>query len=181
MLATAYPRPRLVVEDLPEPIESATSRLSGLPDDIKGRIEVINHDFFNPQPKTSADVYLLRTIIHDWADADAVKILQSIAKAMTPSSRLLIMDMVLPEPGSEPRTFEATLRQKDLTMIQAFNAKKRESEEWRALLDRVVPKLTIRSIKRPTGSELSVIEAVLDRQDETALVNNKNHEVVNGS
>jgi 6-hydroxytryprostatin B O-methyltransferase len=181
MLASAYPRLRLVVEDLPEPIESAASRLSGLPDDIKGRIEVIKHDFFNPQPKISADVYLLRTIIHDWADADAVKILQSIAKAMTTSSILLIMDMVLPEPGSEPSTFEATLRQKDLTMIQAFNAKERESEEWRALLARVVPKLTIRAIRRPSGSELSVIEAVLDRQDEIALVNNKSHEGAVGS
>lgn len=44
-------------------------------------------------------------------------------------------------------------------MIQAFNAKERETEEWTALLAKAG--LTIRAIERPAGSELSVIEATL--------------------
>ncbi|KAM0438573.1 hypothetical protein ACHAPT_001325 [Fusarium lateritium] len=160
-LAIAYPKLNLVVEDLPGPIKNARSRVLELSEDVRSRIEILDYDFFTPQPVKGADVYLLRTIIHDWPDADAIKILRGIVEAMGPSSRLLIMDMVLPSPGSGSRTFEAALRQKDLTMIQAFNAKERETEEWRALLSKADPRLTIRAIERPAGSELSVIEATL--------------------
>ncbi|KAJ4312052.1 fusarubin cluster-methyltransferase [Fusarium piperis] len=159
MLATAYPKLQLVVEDLPGPIKNARARVLELTEDVRSRIEILDYDFFTPQPVKAADVYLLRTIIHDWPDADAVKILRGIVEAMGPSSRLLIMDMVLPKPGSGSRTFEAALRQKDLTMIQAFNAKERETEEWTALLAKAG--LAIRVIERPAGSELSVIEATL--------------------
>ncbi|KAL2671425.1 fusarubin cluster-methyltransferase [[Neocosmospora] mangrovei] len=159
MLATTYPKLKLVVEDLPGPVKNARARIPELPEDVKSRIEILDYDFFTPQPVKGADVYLLRTIIHDWPDADAVKILRGIVEAMGPSSRLLIMDMVLPKPGSGSRTFEAALRQKDLTMIQAFNAKERETEEWTDLLAKAG--LTIRAIERPAGSELSVIEATL--------------------
>ncbi|KAI8656369.1 hypothetical protein LRP88_11676 [Fusarium phalaenopsidis] len=159
MLATTFPKLKLVVEDLPGPVKNARARIPELPEDVRSRIEILDYDFFTPQPVKGADVYLLRTIIHDWPDADAAKILRGIVEAMGPSSRLLIMDMVLPKPGSGSRTFEAALRQKDLTMIQAFNAKERETEEWTALLAKAG--LTIRAIERPAGSELSVIEATL--------------------
>ncbi|QPC72284.1 hypothetical protein HYE68_003036 [Fusarium pseudograminearum] len=162
MLATAFPSLNLVIEDLPEPIQNARTRISDLPEDIRGRIDMMEYDFFTPQPIRHADVYLLRTILHDWPDADAVKILQGVVEAMCPSSRLLIMDMVLPQPGSGSKTFEAALRQKDLTMIQTFNAKEREVAEWAALLAKTDPRLKIRAIERPAGSELSVIEVVLE-------------------
>ncbi|KAF5623014.1 sterigmatocystin 8-O-methyltransferase [Fusarium sp. NRRL 52700] len=168
MLATAFPLLNLVIEDLPEPIENAKSRLSELPSDIQSRIEIKAYDFFTPQPVKNADVYLLRTILHDWPDADAIKIIQGIVVAMGPSSRLLIMDMVLPKPGSGSVTFEAALRQKDLTMIQCFNAQEREVEEWDALLTKADPRLKIRAIERPAGSELSVIEATLEESAEQA-------------
>ncbi|KAM0248327.1 hypothetical protein ACHAP5_003497 [Fusarium lateritium] len=162
MLATSYPQLNLVIEDLPEPLETAKSRVSELPEDVRNRIEIIEYDFFTRQPVKHADVYLLRTILHDWPNADAVKILQGVVEAMGPSSKLLIMDMVLPKPGSGSRTFEATLRQKDLTMIQTFNAKEREVEEWSALLSQADARLKIRAIERPAASELSVIEAILE-------------------
>nr|WOK04086.1 hypothetical protein [Fusarium meridionale] len=162
MLATAFPSLNLVIQDLPEPIQNARTRMSDLPEEIRGRIDIMEYDFFTPQPIKHADVYLLRTILHDWPDADAVKILQGVVEAMDPSSRLLIMDMVLPQPGSGSKTFEAALRQKDLTMIQTFNAKEREVAEWAALLTKTDPRLKIRAIERPAGSELSVIEVILE-------------------
>jgi len=174
MLATAYPKLRLVVEDLPGPINNARSRVAELSEDVRNRIDIIEYDFFTPQPKKGADVYLMRTILHDWPDADAVRILRGIVEAMRPSSRLLIMDMVLPKPNSGSRTFEAALRQKDLTMIQAFNAKEREVDEWRALLSKADPRLSIRAIERPPGSELSVIETALDGGSDAETVNGAN-------
>ncbi|KAJ4135061.1 fusarubin cluster-methyltransferase [Fusarium equiseti] len=162
MLATAFPSLNLIVQDLHEPIQDARSRISDLPSDIQSRISMIEYDFFTTQPIKHADVYLLRTILHDWPDADAVRILQGVVEAMGPNSHLLIMDMVLPQPGSGSKTFEAALRQKDLTMIQTFNAKEREVEEWSALLGKADSRLKIRAIERPAGSELSVIEAALE-------------------
>ncbi|KAM0241577.1 hypothetical protein ACHAPO_001263 [Fusarium lateritium] len=162
MLATAFPSLNFVIEDLPEPIQNARARMSDLPDEIKSRIDVMEYDFFTPQPIKHADVYLLRTILHDWPDADAIRILQGVVEAMGPTSRLLIMDMVLPKPGSGSKTFEAALRQKDLTMIQTFNAKEREVEEWTALLTKADTRLKIRAIETPAGSELSVIEVMLE-------------------
>lgn len=171
MLATAYPKLRLVVQDLPEPISNARSRISELSGEISTRIDCIEYDFFTPQPVQGADVYLLRTILHDWSDADAIRILRGIVQAMGPSSRLLIMDMVLPNVGLGPRTFEAALRQKDLTMIQTFNAKEREVDEWRDLLARADARLGIRAIEQPPGSELSVIEAILSSGKEEESLN----------
>lgn len=171
MLAKVHPQLSLTVQDLPGPIANAVHNIQNLDQDIRERIQAFEHDFFQPQPSVCADVYLLRTILHDWPDVDAVKILKNIANAMSPSSRLLIMDMVLPKPGSGSSTHEAALRQKDLMMIGTFNAKEREQEEWTALLSKADPRLLVKSIKRPAGSELSVIEAVLgqSKTDETPV------------
>lgn len=103
-------------------------------------------------------MYLLRTIIHDWPDQEATTILRLLVAAMKPSSRIVIMDIVLPAPGTESPIFEAALRQKDLAMMETFNAKEREVEDWHALVGAVDPRLGIRAIRRPDGCQHSVIE-----------------------
>lgn len=105
-----------------------------IPADVAERVEFFEHDFFTPQPVKDADVYLLRMIIHDWADTDAARILKEIAEIMKKGNRIVIMDMVLPTPGTSSETFEAALRQKDLMMRQVLNAREREVEDWNALI-----------------------------------------------
>ena len=100
-------------------------------------------------------------ILHDWKDAEAVKILERLAAAASPNSRILIMDMVLPRPGTGSRRLEAALRQKDLAMLHAFNAKEREVEDWQRVLSQADGRLEIKAIRRPDGSQHSVIEAGL--------------------
>ena len=163
-LVKAFPDLRCIIQDLKAPIDTARSKLAELPADISERIEPQEHDFFTPQPVIGADVYLLRMILHDWKDPEAVKILKQLVEAVKPDSRILIMDMVLPAPGSGSRNLEAALRQKDLAMLHTFNAKEREVEDWRRVLQRADPRLEIKVIRRPDGSQHSVIEAVL-RQD----------------
>ena len=97
-------------------------------------------------------------IIHDWADVDAIKILKELTKVMRKGSRIVIMDMVLPTPGTSSRTLEAALRQKDLMMRQVLNAKEREVEDWQALIRSVDERLQIIAIRRPEGSQHSIIE-----------------------
>lgn len=145
-LAKAFPALRCIIQDLKAPINTARSKLLELPADVSKRIEPHEHDFFTPQPVKGADVYLLRMILHDWKDSEAVKILKQLVDAAKPDSRILIMDMVLPTPGSASRTLEAALRQKDLAMLHTFNAKEREVEDWQSVLQKADARLEIRAI-----------------------------------
>ena len=131
-----------------------------LPADIASRISFQEHDFFKAQPVHGAEVYLLRMILHDWPDADAVAILRELAGAMGSGSRLVIMDSVLPRPGSMPSTQERMLRARDMTMLEAFNSLERDEEDWRRLLATADPGLTLRGIREPIGSALSLLDVV---------------------
>ncbi|PPJ57913.1 hypothetical protein CBER1_09859 [Cercospora berteroae] len=147
-----------VVQDLPTAIATARKRADSLPTHISQRIKFQEHNFFDVQPAKGARVYLLRMILHDWPDSDCVKILEQLSASMDAGGRIVIMDMVLPRPGSIPLEQEAGLRQKDLVMKQNFNAKERELEEWESLMAR--SGLCIKAVKMPTGSQLSVLEVV---------------------
>ncbi|RYP12601.1 hypothetical protein DL765_007232 [Monosporascus sp. GIB2] len=164
VVARVFKTLRFVVQDQATLIDHARNQKAKAADDeVWQRIELQGHDFFDPQPVIGTDVYLLRMIIHDWPDEKAVRILQQLAKAMKPGSRILIMDMVIPAPGSGPILVEAALRENDLCMRQVFNAKERETGDWHRLIQRVDPPLRIRAIKRPAGSQHSVVEVELDR------------------
>ncbi|KAF2993495.1 hypothetical protein E8E13_000351 [Curvularia kusanoi] len=157
-LATAHPKLRVVIQDLPTPIRNASAFVGTLPKDVSGRIELQEHDMFKEQPIKNAEVYLLRTIIHDWPDEEAVSILRRVVAAMGPQSHLVIMDMVLPIPGTESPDSEAALRQKDLAMIQTFNAKEREMEQWLELIRAVDPRIHVLHVRRPEGAQHSVLD-----------------------
>ncbi|KAI9712183.1 MAG: hypothetical protein M1828_001744 [Chrysothrix sp. TS-e1954] len=158
-LARTFPNLQCTIQDLEAPIKAARSNLANLPADIAQRIEVQEHDFFTSQPVLGADVYLLRMILHDWKNAEAIEILKQLAHAAQPHSRIVIMDMVLPTPGTASRTLEGALRQKDLAMLHTFNAKEREVEDWREVLRSADPRLEITALRRPDGSQHTVIEA----------------------
>lgn len=101
-------------------------------------------------------MYLLRMVLHDWPDSDCFKILTRLSAAMGPDGRIVIMDMILPQPGTIKKEQEALLRQKDLVMKQNFNAKEREFEEWKALMAEAG--LRILAVSMPRGGQHSVLE-----------------------
>jgi hypothetical protein len=57
---------------------------------------IIAHDFFTAQPSNTVDVFYLRTILHDWPDAQALQILKQLRLAAAPSTKLLIAENILP-------------------------------------------------------------------------------------
>ena len=124
-----------------------------------------------PQPILAADVYLFRTVFHDWPDHDAAKILHNHKNALrgSPNARILIIDIVLPKPGSISVHEESILRAQDLKMIQSFNARERELEDWLMLLDianglenEASSKLVLRDVKKPVGSFYSILEIAVE-------------------
>lgn len=149
-----------VVQDLRENVDSGRATVAQLPANIASRISFQEHDFFKPQPVHGAEVYLLRMILHDWPDADAVAILRELVGAMSSGSRLVIMDSVLPRPGSMPSAQERMLRARDMTMLEAFNSLERDEEDWRRLLATADRGMTLRSIQEPTHSVLSLLDIV---------------------
>lgn len=67
------------------------------------------HDFFETQPQTSASVFLLKQIMHDWSDRYAARILRRLRDAATPATILCLNEALnlhtcpaplLPIPGA---------------------------------------------------------------------------------
>lgn len=82
---------RLILQDLSPVIEMAKAQ----PAPLDKRIELQPHDFFTPQPVKGARAYMLRMVLHDWADDDCRKILNHLKDAMTPGySKILICECV---------------------------------------------------------------------------------------
>ena len=65
------------------------------------RWQAVAGDFFTDPLPAGADLYLLKKVIHDWEDTQAVAILTACARAMSPASRLLLIEPVI-VPGNEP-------------------------------------------------------------------------------
>ncbi|CAI7591567.1 unnamed protein product [Penicillium glandicola] len=161
-LAKAYPHLSFIVQDLHANVENGRKAAQSLSPDLVSRITFQAHDFTNPQPVQGADAYLLRMILHDWSDVEAVAILKHVVVAMDRAkSRLLIMDTVLPKPGSVPVSEERIVRARDLTMMQAFNSKERDLEDWNELFAAADSRLQLVKVLQPLRSAMSVLELVL--------------------
>nr|WCR31483.1 O-methyltransferase [Talaromyces sp.] len=160
-LAKAFPQLKFVVQDLPQNIESASSSLATDLPSLTDRITFQGHDFFQEQTVKNADAYLLRMILHDWQPEDCVKILRNILPAMKESSKIIIMDVVLPKPGSVPAIHEGLLRAREMTMLQNFNSTERDIDDWNKLLKDTDERLKILNLIQPVGSWMAVLEVGL--------------------
>ncbi|KAF9040755.1 S-adenosyl-L-methionine-dependent methyltransferase [Panaeolus papilionaceus] len=97
-LAKKYPTLQLKLQDLPERIVQAKNEVwpEKCPEAIaEQRIEFKALDFFAESPIPNCDIYYLKNIIHDWPEAESIKILQSVRKAMSPNSRVLVQEYIL--------------------------------------------------------------------------------------
>ncbi len=142
-------RPRGVIYDLEHALDSARRRLAGTA--LAQRVDLVAGSFFDSVPK-GGDAYLLKHIVHDWSDQDAVRILRNCRTAMSAGDRLLIVECVL-EPGNAPH-FGKFL---DLEMIAITEGgRERTREELAVLLEAAGFGL---SQVVATGAPTSVIEA----------------------
>lgn len=131
---------------------------------LTDRVRFHAHSFFDVQPDTArgAAVYFLRNIMHNWSDLYCRRILKSIVEVMGRDSRIVICDIILPEPNTMVKTREAMIRALDLTMLSMFNAKERSYDDWQELFTSVDPSLRITAVVgRPKMGTDSLIEARL--------------------
>ena len=67
---------------------------------VLDRCDVVGGDFFSAVP-AGADLYLLKRILHDWDDAEALAILRTVRAAVGSNGRLAVIDAVM-QPGNSP-------------------------------------------------------------------------------
>ena len=60
------------------------------------RLKPIGGDFFQTVP-AGADAYILRWIIHDWPEVEAVALLGKVREAMKPGARLILLEELIPK------------------------------------------------------------------------------------
>ena len=144
-----YPGPRGVVFDAPHVVEGAAPRIAeaGLSD----RCRALGGDFFRSVP--AGDAYVMKHIIHDWADDKATTILRNCRAAANPGAKLLLVEMVI-SPGNEPSPGKLL----DLEMLVIASGKERTEAEYAELLAGAGWKLTR---IEATKSATSVIEGHL--------------------
>jgi hypothetical protein len=112
------------------------------------RAERVGGDFLQSVP-AGADAYILRWIIHDWADPEAIVILRNVRKAMKPGSVLAVIEWVIPE------TSEPTLgKWMDLHMLAMLGGRERTATQYGDLFAKAGLKL---EKVVPTASSLSIV------------------------
>ncbi|MBI5719106.1 MAG: methyltransferase domain-containing protein [Burkholderiales bacterium] len=150
----ARPGLRGVLFDLAHAVEGAQAHLREA--GVAGRVTVTSGDFFAALPRP-VDVVLLKSVLHDWNDGDAVRILQRAREALAADGRVLVIERVMPGQVQDLPEHRTTTRS-DLNMLVGLGGRERTVEDYDALLS------SARLMRRrmlPAAAAFSVIEAVL--------------------
>ena len=117
-----FPGVRAVLIDRPEVLQ-----LVSIPPELEERLELRPTDLFAPWG-VRVDAVLLARVLHDWDDDDASRILRNARDALPVGGRVLVVEMVLPEPGTAGGLC-------DLHLLMATGGQERTEPEYAALLD----------------------------------------------
>lgn len=115
---------------------------------VADRCRVESGSFFEAVPE-GGDAYLLKAIVHDWEDAEAVEILRVCRRAMPLEGTLLVVERVLDPPNQGAET-----KFSDLNMLVAPGGRERTLGEFQALFESAGFRLRDRT---PTAGPLAVI------------------------
>ncbi|KAJ7602619.1 O-methyltransferase [Mycena polygramma] len=102
-IAQKYPHLRIANQDFAAPIElSKAYWRDNFPTHLdNSMVDFHVHDFFEPQPVKNAAAFLMRYILHDWPDEQATAILGHLRAAATPTTRLVIIEKIVPFASAE--------------------------------------------------------------------------------
>ncbi len=115
------------------------------------KLTVVGGNFFTDS-MPNADAYLLMNIIHDWPDAESIKILSTIRRAMPARARVLIIETVVPDvPGPH------LSKELDIAMMALPGGMERTQEQYGSLAAKSALRLE-RMVE--TLSPYSVLEMV---------------------
>ncbi|MEU3895246.1 methyltransferase [Streptomyces sp. NPDC045251] len=148
---TAHPHLSGTVFDSPSGVADAAAVLGKA--GVADRCEVRPGDFFQDIPG-DGDLYLIKSVLQDWNDEDALALLRSCRSAIPETATLLIVGTVLPE---SPTAEQAVAYFTDVNMMVMAGGRERTESEFRSLLARAG--FTVRSVDFGAAGPLSLIRA----------------------
>jgi len=151
-LLAAYPSMRGVVFDLPHAVGVAQGRIANA--GLSKRCECVAGSFFDELP-TGADVYLMKSVLHNWNDEKSVRILGNCRRVMSADARLVLIERVKP-PRAGDSAMDQALARTDLNMLIGVGGLERSQVEFDTLLQAAGFAATR---FHPTAMGLCIIEA----------------------
>jgi hypothetical protein len=142
------PKARGLLFDLPDVVASAEPMLRAA--GVLSRCEIRGGSFFDGVPK-GFDAYVMKTVVHDWPHAEALRILRSVRAAIPPHGTLLLVEMVLPDDDSQHPG-----KLLDLDMMLTNGGRERTAAEYRRVLGEAGFRL-VRAV--PTMAPFTLVEA----------------------
>jgi len=117
-LVERHPEMHGIVFDLPETVRDESS--------LGERCTFVAGSFFERVPP--GDVFVLSTVLHDWDDDSALRILCVVREAAGGGARLVLLESTI-QPGNEPDGAKWL----DLLMLTLFAGRERSERQWRDL------------------------------------------------
>ena len=133
-ILNAHPGMRGTLFDQPAVVAGAQAVLTERA--VIDRCDIIGGNFFETAPE-GGDAYLMRQIIHDWEDDDAIAILKVCRRAMHESAKLLLIEQIVGPANEKPAA-----KFSDLNMLVAPGGRERTREEFSGLLGQADFELT---------------------------------------
>lgn len=131
----ARPHVRGILVDLPRPVASSARSFEEA--GVADRASAVAQSFFDPLP-AGADVYMMKNVLADWPDAEALALLTRCAEAAGPNGRVVILGGITE--GDRPAP--------ELLMLVLVGGKSRTLDEFRELARQA--RLDVRSVGRPS-------------------------------
>jgi O-methyltransferase domain/Dimerisation domain len=116
----AHPHMRGTLFDQPHVVARAKSVLAER--GVVERCDIVGGSFFETVPE-GADAYLMRVVIHDWEDDEAIAILKVCRRAMGETAKLLLIERLIAPPNEMPAAKFA-----DLNMLVLPGGRERTRE-----------------------------------------------------
>lgn len=129
LAAVLHARPDLrgVLVEAPGVLPEADAHLRAA--GVRDRVELVEGNIFE-RIDASADLYLLKDILHDWDDERSLRVLETVRRAMAPGSRLILVEFLLDPDDPDPATVLIDLHM----LTQCDGGRQRSAAELQSLL-----------------------------------------------
>ncbi len=128
-LLQAHPAARGILFDQPHVVATARPLLEA--GGVAARCELVEGSFFERIP-AGADVYILKSILHDWDDEKSLTILRHCHATLKTGQPLLVLEKILPELAATA----PTMIMNDLHMLAVTGGLERTAEAYEKLFRR---------------------------------------------
>lgn len=125
-----HPRMRALVADLSHARPSAEAFLAA--EGVGDRCEFVAADFFAGVPG-GCDVYLLKSVLHNWNDERALEILRACRRSMGAAARIVILERLEPVAPARDASSREVARS-DLNMLVGCGGRERTASQFQSLL-----------------------------------------------